>query len=167
MYKSLCFLNLLLSSVIAFSQSTHSYKIENNELITESKVVFYSGKSELKPESEKALNEVKNYLNDKSYISLLRIESHVASGGNENSNLELTKKRAIVVAQWLIKNGVDPTRLIAVYFGSSKPVADNSTPEGKAANNRINFINAALKGRPIGGMPVDGSGQVACYPCKE
>ena len=57
--------------------------------------------------------------------------------------------------------GVDCKRLIAVGFGSAKPVADNSTPEGKAQNRRVSFFNAALRGRLIGGMPADGGGQIA------
>lgn len=61
--------------------------------------------------------------------------------------------------------GADCKRLIAVGFGSTKPVADNNTAEGKAANRRVSFINAALRSRPIGGMPVDGGGKVAGDIC--
>jgi hypothetical protein len=49
---------------------------------------------------------------------------------------------------------------------TTKPVADASTPEGRAANVRIDAINAALRGRLIGGMPADGGGQLAGDPCR-
>jgi OOP family OmpA-OmpF porin len=48
-----------------------------------------------------------------------------------------------------------------VGFGGSKPVASNTTPEGRGQNRRVAFINAALRGRAIGGMPLDGGGKVA------
>jgi OOP family OmpA-OmpF porin len=62
--------------------------------------------------------------------------------------------------------GVDCKRLLPVGFGSGKPLSDNPTPEGKAQNRRVTFINAALEGKPIGGMPVDGGGTAAGNPCK-
>ncbi|MFI5132505.1 MAG: hypothetical protein ACHQFX_21050, partial [Chitinophagales bacterium] len=57
-------------------------------------------------------------------------------------------------------------RLIAVGFGSSKPVESNDTPIGKAANRRVVFALAALNGRMIGGMPADGGGMAAGDVCK-
>ena len=62
--------------------------------------------------------------------------------------------------------GIDCKRLIPVGFGETKPVAPNDTPDNKAQNRRTAFVNAALKGKPIGGMPVDGGGKVAGDPCK-
>ncbi|MES2777194.1 MAG: OmpA family protein [Bacteroidota bacterium] len=141
------------------------YNIESNELKTALPVSFRAGTDIIEPSSDSALNEVKSYLTDKKAITLLRIEGHVAAGGDENKTLALTKSRAMAVAKWLVKNGVDPARIIAVAFGSTKPVADNSTPEGKALNTRISFINAGMLNRAIGGMPVDGGGQVVCNPC--
>ena len=61
--------------------------------------------------------------------------------------------------------GVDCKRLVAVGFGNTKPVADNSTPDGKARNSRVSFFNAALRDRLIGGMPADGGGKVAGDAC--
>jgi OOP family OmpA-OmpF porin len=65
-----------------------------------------------------------------------------------------------------VAKGIKCTRLIAVGFGATKPVAANDTPENKAQNRRIAFVNAALKGRPIGGMSVDGGGKIAGDPCR-
>jgi hypothetical protein len=64
-----------------------------------------------------------------------------------------------------VAQGLDCSRLVAVGFGSSKPIADNRTPEGKAANRRVVFANAALRGRPIGGAPLDGGGKSAGSVC--
>jgi OOP family OmpA-OmpF porin len=139
--------------------------IDNNGLVLGKPVVFETGTAVLKPESDEALAMVKAFLQAKEYASLLRIEGHIASGGNENGNQSLTEKRAMAVCKWLIKNGIDCKRLIAVGFGSNKPVADNSSADGKTLNNRIEFKIAELRGRAIGGMPVDGGGKVAGGSC--
>jgi OOP family OmpA-OmpF porin len=66
----------------------------------------------------------------------------------------------------LVTHGVDCKRLIAVGFGGSKPIAPNDSPEHKAENRRTVFVNAALRGHAIGGMPTDGGGDLAGDLCK-
>ena len=157
-------MKLFILSLLLFVCSTlfaQEYKLEGNEVKIEKQVLFETGTDKLKAESTAALEIIKQYLNDKSYISLLRVECH---SDNNNDQL-LSEKRALAVCKALVKMGVDCKRLIAVGFGASKPIADNSTPEGKAANRRVSFINAALRGHAIGGMPVDGGGNVAGESC--
>lgn len=77
----------------------------------------------------------------------------------------MTEKRAFVICQELINMGVDCKRLLPVGFGAGKPVADNNTPEGRASNRRVTLVNAALRGKLIGGMPADGGGQMVADPC--
>jgi OOP family OmpA-OmpF porin len=124
-------------------------------------VVFETGSDKLKPESSAALMYVKAYLDEKTYITLLRIESHTDANGAPDANQALTLRRSVAVARWLVGQGIDCKRLIAVGFGGTKPLADNATAEGRERNRRTVFVNAALRERPIGGMPVDGGGQVA------
>src|SRR5438128_12675350 len=88
--------------------------IESGGLVLSKPVAFETSTDVLKPESEEPLRMVKAFLEAKEYVSLLRIEGHVAGGGNENDNQSLTQKRAIAVCKWLIKNGIDCKRLIAV-----------------------------------------------------
>lgn len=147
-----------------FSQliSQSNFKIENNELILPSPIVFKTGSEAIDMEASKAaLEHIKAYLDAKSYISLIRIELHSDNSGNETKNIELCSKRAKSVVDHLVKQGVDCKRLIGVAFGSSKPIASNETPEGRAQNRRVNVINAELKNHAIGGMPIDGGGQVS------
>lgn len=148
-----------------FSSVAQDYKIENNEVKIEKQVLFETGSDKLKPESTAALEVIKQYLTDKSFISTLRVECHDDNTGNEAAKQLLTEKRAFAVCKKLVEMGVDCKRLIAVGFGSIKPVADNSTSEGKAQNRRVSFFNAALRGRLIGGMPADGGGQIAGDAC--
>ncbi|MBI4951017.1 MAG: OmpA family protein [Myxococcales bacterium] len=129
-------------------------------------VVFLTGSDKLDKSSDAVLELVKKYLDSKPEITLFRIEGHTDSDGDDASNQVLSEKRALAVASWLKARGVDCKRLIAVGFGESKPIADNATEEGKAQNRRVVYYNAARKGQPIGGLPVDGGGTVAGDPCK-
>ena len=133
------------------------YWIEQNEVRTEHVISFATGKAEILPESLPALVTIKKYLEDKSYISLLRVEGHVSCGPGAQA---LSEARALAVCRWLINAGVDCKRLLPVGFGCTKPIMDVDYDNG-----RITFVNAALKGRAIGGMPVDGGGKVAGDPC--
>lgn len=137
------------------------YEVENNELKVPGPMLFETGSAKLKDESYDVLEYVKGYLEAKSYITLMRVEVHTDSQGADQANQKLSEARAAAVVEALVRRGVACERLLAVGFGESKPVAPNDTSEGRAANRRTVFANAALKGRPIGGMPVDGGGKVA------
>ena len=158
------FLTVLLVS-FAFISRAQDYKLEGSEVKIIRPVLFEPSTAKLKPESTAALEIIKQYLTDKSYISQLRVECHTDNDGDAATNQNLTEKRAMAICQKLIEMGVDCKRLIAVGFGGTKPVADNSTPDGKAENRRVTFVNVALRGHIIGGMPVDGGGKVAGELC--
>jgi OOP family OmpA-OmpF porin len=140
--------------------------VQNGRLELPGPVVFETGSDRLKPESDAVLQVVVDYLNAKKDITLMRIEGHTDSDGKPEANMELSQKRSMSVARWLVGKGIDCKRVIPVGFGQDKPIADNKTPEGKAQNRRTYFVNAQLKGKAIGGMPVDGSGKPAGDPCK-
>jgi OOP family OmpA-OmpF porin len=153
-------LTLFCSVFILINAHAQNYKLEGSEVKIDLPIVFESGSSILKPESDAALKIIKQYLDDKSYISMLRVEAHTDNVGDPAKNQALSDRRAFQVCMALIGMGVDCKRLIAVGFGGTKPVEDNSTPDGKAANRRISFVNVALRGHLIGGMPADGGGAV-------
>jgi len=143
-----------------------TFKVEGGQLRLPGPVVFESAKDVLKPESDDVLTIVKQYLDAKPEITLLRIEGHTDSDGDDKANQTLSELRSLAVARWLVAKGIDCKRLIPVGFGESKPVAANDTAENKAQNRRTAFVNAALSGNPIGGMPVDGGAKVAGDPCR-
>ncbi len=142
------------------------FKMENGALKLPGPVVFESGKDILKPESDEVLEVVKDYLEAKPEITLLRIEGHTDTDGQAAANQKLSELRSLAVAHWLVAKGVDCKRLIPVGFGQDKPVAPNDTADNKAQNRRVAFVNAGLKGKAIGGMPVDGGGKVAGDVCR-
>lgn len=143
-----------------------NFEVENGQLKLPGPVVFETGKSILKPESDAVLDVVRQYLEAKPAITLLRIEGHTDNVGIAADNQRLSEGRALAVAAWLVAKGVSCKRLLPVGFGQDKPIGDNKTPEGREQNRRTAFINAELKNKPIGGMPVDGGGKVAGEPCK-
>ena len=158
------FLTIFLAS-FAFTIQAQDYKLEGSEVKITKPVLFEPGSAKLKPESIAALEIIKQYLTDKSYISQLRVECHTDNSGDANISQALTEKRAMVICRKLNEMGVDCKKLIAVGFGDTKPVADNSTPEGKAENRRVSFVNVSLRGKVIGGMPIDGGGKIAGELC--
>lgn len=140
------------------------YKIEGNELVFDQPISFKSGTAELSPDDLKTLESLFTFLEEKKYISLLRIEGHVSS--NSNNAQGLSEKRAIAIAKWLVAKGIDCKRLICVGFGNNKPIVAATSAENNRKNTRINFVMAALKDKLIGGMPADGGGKIAGDPCQ-
>ena len=66
---------------------------------------------------------------------------HTSSDGDDNANMELSKKRAAAVKELLVTEfGIDASRLETEGKGETKPIADNKTKEGKMANRRVEFI---------------------------
>jgi len=158
--------SILLILSLAFSFfSIAQPKIENSKLIIDQPVSFKTGSSELTDEGKEALKQVKEFLQSKDYISTMRVEGHTDTDGNAEKNQTLTEQRALSVCKWLVANGIECKRLLPVGFGATKPVAANDTPGGKAQNRRIDFVMAGLRGKAIGGMPLDGGGKTAGDPC--
>lgn len=141
------------------------YALENNELKLTDPIVFADRSDKLLPRSEKALGVVRDYLSEKKVVTLLRIEGHTDASDDAEADQQLSERRALSVARWLLDKGVDCKRLIVAGFGSTKPLAANDTPEHKAQNLRIAFVNAALGGRAIGGTAADGGGKTAGDVC--
>jgi len=61
---------------------------------------------------------------------------HTDNVGNASANLKLSQQRADAVRLQLIKNGVNPSNITSIGYGDSKPIADNSTAEGRELNRR-------------------------------
>jgi len=138
------------------------FTIEDGRLVLPFPITFETGTANLTSSAQRSVDHIARYLADKTYVSTLRIESHVAG---DTDGQALSERRALAVTRALVASGVECTRLLPVGFGDTKPVADPKTPEGRAENTRVAAINAALRGRPIGGMPLDGGGRVAGDPC--
>lgn len=67
----------------------------------------------------------------------IKLEGHTDNNGSEEYNMQLSKNRVEAVKAYLVANGIEKDRVQIAYFGESKPIADNSTPEGQAKNRRV------------------------------
>jgi chemotaxis protein MotB len=109
-------------------------------------ILFDSGKADVKPGGLVVLGKVIEILKtvtDKN----IRIEGHTDNVQITGSlaqryptNWELSAARAINVARYLQKQAIDPAGLSAIAFGEFRPVADNSTLEGREKNRRIEIV---------------------------
>jgi outer membrane protein OmpA-like peptidoglycan-associated protein len=104
-----------------------------------SQVLFSVGKSALKLEASRALEEVVSLLQTYSENEVL-IEGHSDSTGSLKKNMELSSGRAWAVYSYLVKKGVAASRLKAKGYGPEKPVATNKTSAGRARNRRVEII---------------------------
>jgi outer membrane protein OmpA-like peptidoglycan-associated protein len=73
------------------------------------------------------------------------IEGHTDNVGGERANVRLSQLRAQAVRDYLASKGIAPSRLEAVGFGPTKPLASNKTAKGKAKNRRTEFKVIALE----------------------
>ncbi|ASZ12617.1 OmpA family protein [Chitinophaga pendula] len=116
-----------------------------NKLITEGKftthgILFASNSDEIQPESYGALKEIAAVLKENAGIRV-NIIGHTDADGNDQLNLELSKKRAAAVKTALITNfSIETGRMETSGKGKTQPIADNTTEIGKANNRRVEFI---------------------------
>ena len=100
---------------------------------------FDSGKSTIKKESMPVAEQIIEMMNQAPDIQI-SVEGHTDSDGKNEANLKLSEARAKAVMDAIVKGGIDKTRLSSAGFGEEKPIADNSTEEGKAKNRRVELI---------------------------
>jgi outer membrane protein OmpA-like peptidoglycan-associated protein len=101
-------------------------------------VYFATAKDRILPKSYPLLNEVALALRDNPNL-FVRIEGHTDSQGAAAANQRLSQKRAESVRRYLIDQAIAPTRMEAEGFGEDRPLEDNRTAEGRAANRRVEF----------------------------
>jgi outer membrane protein OmpA-like peptidoglycan-associated protein len=97
---------------------------------------FQTAKAIILPESFESLDALADLMIRKPTWRLI-IAGHTDSQGDDQANLILSKKRAEAVREYLVSRGIDPTRLIVQYYGETKPIDTNDTPEGRQKNRRV------------------------------
>ena len=103
-------------------------------------VHFETGKAVIKEDSFQLLKDVAKVLVENPHIRRVEIQGHTDNVGNPKKNLQLSQDRADAVRAFLIGQGVAADRLLSVGYGDTKPVADNKTEKGRAANRRVEFV---------------------------
>lgn len=123
---------------VAGNNGCPELKKEEQEILTAAfeALEFASGKDVISRESYASLNALAELLK-KNPNWKLQIDGHTDNVGNAKTNTLLSQKRANAVKKYLSSKGVAATRINAKGYGSSKPIADNKTPEGRDRNRRV------------------------------
>jgi outer membrane protein OmpA-like peptidoglycan-associated protein len=112
--------------------------IEVNASLAFKNIQFETNSFELKPVSFIELDKLIQLLNDNLSVKI-EISGHTDNIGTPADNLTLSNNRAKSVVHYLISKGIAAPRLVAKGYGETKPIADNSTEEGRAKNRRTEF----------------------------
>jgi outer membrane protein OmpA-like peptidoglycan-associated protein len=110
-----------------------------------SDVLFDTGSASLKAGSYDEMSRVATVLNQYPQTNIM-IAGHTDSTGNELTNQQLSERRAGVVKNTLVGQGVNPARMTAVGYGESKPVAGNDSESGRQMNRRVEITIAPQQG---------------------
>ena len=111
-------------------------QIEGDVIKLNQKVFFKYDKSDILPQSYPLLNEVATILQENPSIQI-RIEGHTDSRGSDSYNKKLSDRRAASVRTYLMQRGIDGSRMVSVGYGEERPIEDNATDAGRAANRRV------------------------------
>jgi OOP family OmpA-OmpF porin len=113
-------------------------EVKKEKIEIKQQVHFATAKFRVLPDSFKLLDQVAQVLKDfpKMRVS---IEGHTDNVGGEAANMRLSQRRAEAVQDYLVSKGISPTRLQAIGYGPTKPIASNKTAKGKGLNRRTEF----------------------------
>lgn len=120
---------------------------EGIKITFESGILFNTNSYELQPSSISDINTLATTLKKYGDTNVI-VEGHTDATGSDAINQPLSENRAKSVASQLLAQGVESSRITTQGFGSSVPVADNSTAAGKQKNRRVEvaiFANEKLK----------------------
>lgn len=101
-------------------------------------ILFDTGSDTIKPESGPEVRNILQLMQEDPKLSFA-VEGHTDNQGGPQINGPLSERRAAAVKAWLVKQGIDASRLTPKGFGDTKPIDTNSTAEGRANNRRVEF----------------------------
>jgi OOP family OmpA-OmpF porin len=102
-------------------------------------VQFLTGSSTLTTGAKTELNKLVTILNDTYPDVRIQIDGHTDNVGKPESNQVLSEKRSAAVKSYLVSKKVNGDRLSTAGYGQDRPIADNTTTEGRAQNRRVEF----------------------------
>ena len=122
-------------SEVSFEKTIELQPIKAGEKMVMNNVFFETGSSTLKNESFADLDKLVRFLKSNPTIKI-EISGHTDNIGDSKQNLTLSELRAKAVVDFLVLKDIETLRMVFKGYGSSTPISDNNTPEGKAKNRR-------------------------------
>ena len=113
--------------------------LEAGSVIRLKNIYFEFDKDELMPRSFVELKKLLGILQQQPKMAI-EIVGHTDDLGNDAYNLDLSRRRAKAVMQYLLDNKIPASRLRSKGEGEAKPIATNATDEGRAQNRRVEFV---------------------------
>ncbi|MFN0177104.1 MAG: OmpA family protein [Saprospiraceae bacterium] len=114
-------------------------KLEPGKTIQLKNIYFEFDKDELMPRSFVELNKLLKIMRENPKLSI-EIVGHTDALGDDDYNLDLSRRRALAVVKFLQENKISKNRLRSHGEGEAKPIASNETDEGRAQNRRVEFV---------------------------
>lgn len=133
--------NLDLSAVAEYKEinrDLYLVPLEVGSTIRLNNIFFDFGKATLRPESYPELDRLAGLMTQNGKM-IIELSGHTDNVGADDANLKLSDDRARSVTEYLVKLGIDASRIIAKGYGETKPVASNDTEEGRQQNRRVEF----------------------------
>jgi outer membrane protein OmpA-like peptidoglycan-associated protein len=134
--KPAIFKNFKIADSVQFYMT--GQKFTDAKLVTHG-INFDVDKATITPQSMGTLNMVVKLMQDNPDLKF-EVDGHTDNTGTAAHNLVLSQQRAAAVMAQLVTMGIDASRLTSKGFGDTKPIADNSTLDGKANNRRVEFV---------------------------
>lgn len=116
-------------------------RVEESIVVTfdeNSGVYFATNKYDINTASQETLDKLVGVFKEYPETNIM-VVGHTDSSGADEYNLTLSKNRATAVSNYLINNGISSSRITTHWFGEAQPISDNTTPEGRAKNRRVNI----------------------------
>ncbi|MGN6108933.1 MAG: DUF4215 domain-containing protein [Kofleriaceae bacterium] len=116
-------------------------------------VYFKLNKAIIEQRSNRLLNNVAAVLKAHPEVTKVTVEGHTDAQGDDAYNLDLSQRRAQAVVDFLVKVGIPADKLVPIGYGETRPIGDNKTKAGRAANRRVEFKLdgiSAVQSQPLG-----------------
>ena len=121
-----------------YSLNIELIKVKVGKKVVLKNILFETGKSILTTASSTELDRLLDIMNENAGMKI-EISGHTDKTGSELINSKLSEARAKTVVDYLIKKGVDKSRMVFKGYGSLQPISDNATAAGRAKNRRVEF----------------------------
>lgn len=115
-------------------------RVRRRDIMIRRQVNFATDSAEILPSSSQLLSEVADVIMRHPEITRIEIQGHTDNRGGRQHNQDLSQRRAEAVRDWLVRAGVEATRLEARGYGQEQPLVPNITASNRARNRRVQFV---------------------------